>query len=155
MGRQEHLKYRWCVWGVLMYGLGLPQLKAACASWVYTSQAPGCSSGARSKADPAFCAPPRSKPLKFLGTLQGRRLGSACVLCPSQVEQLRQPGVWQVHCPTWAVRPNHLPSPSHSVSRVCRKSTVSGVPRVSSGELISECDPPGRCQPSRIPGKCG
>ena len=31
-------------------------------------------------------------------------------------------------------------------------STVSGVPCVSSGELISGCFPPGRCQPSRIPG---
>ena len=37
----------------------------------------------------AFCALPRSK-------------------------QLRQPGVWQVHCPRWAVHLNHLPISSHS-----------------------------------------
>ena len=29
---------------------------------------------------------------------------------------------------------------------------ISSVLCVSSGELISGCDPPGRCQPSRIPG---
>ena len=38
----------------------------------------------------AFCALPRSK-------------------------QLRQPGVWQVHCPRWAVRLNHLPISSRSL----------------------------------------
>ena len=32
---------------------------------------------------------------------------------------------------------------------------ISGVPCVSSGELISVCSPPGRCQPSKIPGKLG
>ena len=30
------------------------------------------------------------------------------------------------------------------------RSAISGVPCVSSGELISGCDPPGRCQPSRL-----
>ena len=39
----------------------------------------------------AFCALPRSK-------------------------QLRQPGVRQVHCPRWAVRLNHLPISSRSLS---------------------------------------
>ena len=73
--------------------LGLPQLMAACASWVYTAQAPGCSAGALSKAGPAVFALPRSK-------------------------QLRQPGVWQMHCPRWNMRLNHLPSPSHVVSQV-------------------------------------
>ena len=76
----------------------------------------------------AFCALPRSK-------------------------QLRQPGSWQAHCPMWAVHLNHLPSPSHSVSWVCHKSAISGVP--SSGELISGCDPPGRRQPSKMPGRLG
>ena len=49
----------------------------------------------------------------------------------------------------------HLPGPSHLVSRVCSESTISGVPCGSSGELISGCDPPGGCQPSRIPGRLG
>ena len=65
--------------------LGLPQLKAVCASQVYTAQAPRCSAGALSKAGPTFPALPRSKPLRVSGTLQGHRLGWACVLCPSQV----------------------------------------------------------------------
>ena len=79
---------------------------------------------------PAFCALPRS-------------------------EELRQPGAWRAHCPRWAVSLNHLPGPSHSVSWVHHKSAISGVPCVSSGELISGCHPPGRCQPSRIPGRLG
>ena len=49
----------------------------------------------------------------------------------------------------------HLPGPSLSVSWVRSGSAVSGVPCVSSGELISGCNPPGRCQPSRIPGRHG
>ena len=40
-----------------------------------------------------------------------------------------------------------------SVSWVCHEGTVPGVPCVSSGELISGCDTPGRCEPSRIPGR--
>ena len=46
-----------------------------------------------------------------------------------------------------------LPHPSCSVSWVCSGSTISGVLCVSSRELISGCNPPGRCQPSRIPGR--
>ena len=49
----------------------------------------------------------------------------------------------------------HLPGPSSSVSWVAVGVPVSGVPCVSSGELISGCDPPGGCQPSRIPGSLG
>ena len=47
----------------------------------------------------------------------------------------------------------HLPCPRHLVSWVHIGSTISGALCVSSGELISDCDPPGRCQPSRIPGR--
>ena len=60
--------------------LDLPQLKAACASSVYTAQAPGCSSGALSKMGYVFHALPRSKPLKFSGTLRGHKLGCLGVL---------------------------------------------------------------------------
>ena len=64
-------------------------------------------------------------------------------------EQLRQPGAWQAHSPQVGSASYHLPGPGHSGS------TVSGVPCVSSGELTSGCDPPGRCQLSRIPGRLG
>ena len=70
-------------------------------------------------------------------------------------KQLRLPGSLQVHCPRWAVHLNHLPVPGRSVSWVRCESTISGVPCVSCGKLILGCDPPGRCQPSRIPGRCG
>ena len=64
-------------------------------------------------------------------------------------KQLSMPGAWWPHCPGWAMHLNHLPSPRHFVSRVLHESTASDVLCVSSGELISGCDPPGRCQPSR------
>ena len=79
-------------------------------------------------AGPAFCALPRS-------------------------EELRRPGTWRAYCPRWSVHLSHLPGPSHSVSWVHRKTAISGVLCVSSGGLNSGCDPPGRCQPSRIPGR--
>ena len=47
----------------------------------------------------------------------------------------------------------HIPGPSHLVSWVCHKGTVPCVLCVSSGELISGCDPPGGCQASRISGR--
>ena len=80
VGREEHCQQlslacvgsTYSVWTTL----GFPQLKVACASWVYTAQAPGCSAGAPFKAGSVFRALPRSKPLRF----------SSCVLCPSQVQ---------------------------------------------------------------------
>ena len=70
-------------------------------------------------------------------------------------KQLRWPGAWWAHCPRWSVFLNHLPGPSCSVSWVHHESAISGMLCVSFGELISGCDPPGRCQPSRIPGRLG
>ena len=46
-------------------------------------------------------------------------------------------------------------TPSRSDSWVRHESTISGMPSVSSGELISGCDPPGRCQLSKIPTRHG
>ena len=71
-----------------------------------------------------------------------------CVL--SRFEQLRQPGTWRSHSPQVGSASYHLPIPSPSVSWVCSGGAISGVPCVSSGELISP-----RCQPSRIPGRLG
>ena len=47
------------------------------------------------------------------------------------------------------------PRPSRWVSRVHSDGAISGVLCASSGELISDCDPPGGCQPPRIPGRLG
>ena len=48
-----------------------------------------------------------------------------------------------------------LPSPSHSVFWVYNGRAFSGVPCVSSEELISGCRPPGGCQLSRISRSLG
>ena len=89
-GRDTANRYHWRVYvgsaPSVWTTLGLPQLKMVCASRVYTAQAPGFSAKALSKADPAFHAPPRSKPLKFSGTPQGHRLSWVCVFCPFQVQ---------------------------------------------------------------------
>ena len=61
-------------------------------------------------------------------------------------EKLRQPGTLGVHCPRWSVHLHHLPGPGRLVSWVHHKSAISGMPCVSSGELISGCNPSGRCQ---------
>ena len=106
---------------------------------------------------PGLHALPRSKTLRFrfLGTPQRHRLSWACVLCPFQVR-----GAQATRCLVSTLfqlgsTSYYLPSHSPLVSWVLCKSAISGVPCVSSGELFSDCDPPGRCQPSRIPGRLG
>ena len=77
------------------------------------------------------------------------RLGWACVLCPSQVQaaeatrclaSVLSPGGWRILSPPWSqplgflgVQWEHCPR-----CAMC----------LLWGELISGCDPPGRCQPS-------
>ena len=78
---------------------------------------------------PAFCALPRS-------------------------EQVRRPGARRVHSRQVGGASYHLPGPRSQplVSPAwCSRSAASGVPCASSGGLISDCDPSGGCQPSRIP----
>ena len=72
-------------------------------------------------------------------------------LCPSQVHTAQ---VTRCLASTVALT-YQLPHPCHSVFWVYNWRTFSGVPCVSSGELISGCNPPGRCQPSRIPRSLG
>ena len=106
-----------------------------------------------SDARPGLRALPRSKPLRFRlsGTPQRRRLGWACVLCPSQVRAAQV-----TRCLAIMVAVTYrLPHPCCSVFLVYNGHTFSGVLCVSSGELISGCDPPSRCQPSRIPRSLG
>ena len=132
---------------------GFAPTHGVCAFPVYTAQAPGCSAGELSEAGPGLCARPRSKPLrfKFLGIPQRHRLGWACVLCPSQVRAAQV-----TRCLAIMVAVTYrLPHPCCSVFLVYNGHTFSGVLCVSSGELISGCDPPSRCQPSRIPRSLG
>ena len=86
-GRNTANKYHWHVWGVL----AVFQLHWVCpCSQCVCSPSLHCLSSrllCRELSDvgPVFCVFPRSKPLRFSGTPQRRRLGWACVLCPSQV----------------------------------------------------------------------
>ena len=149
------------MWGMLAVcsqcldhtGFGLAH--GVCAFPVYTAQAPGYSAGELSKVGPGLHALPRSKLLifRFWGTPQRRRLGLAYVLCPSQVRAAQVTRyLANAHSPGGA---GHLTSPIQPLSQVHSRSAISGVPCVSSGELISGCNPPGGCQLSRIPGKLG
>ena len=106
-----------------------------------------------SKVGPGLYALPRSKPLRFRysGSPQRGRLSWACVLCPSQI-RAAQVTMCLVSMVAVTYR---LPCPCRSVFRVYSRRAFSGVTCVSSGELISGCDPPGGCQPSRIPGSLG
>ena len=85
--------------------------------------------------------------------------GWAWVLCPSQVRAAPA-----TRCLASALAPSGRcvlspPRPGRLVSwtwgGASSGSVVSGVPCISSGELISGCDRPGGCQPSRIPGRFG
>ena len=57
--------------------------------------------------------------------------------------------------PQLGAESHRLPQPSRSVFWVYHGHAFSGVPCVSSGELISGGDPPGGCRPSRIPRSLG
>ena len=134
-----------------------PAHVVACAFPVDTAQAPGALQG--------NCLKRALGCVHFPGLSCSRsgsqvlHKGTAFVGCAfyalPRSEQLRRPGAWKAHTPQVGGASYHLPGPSLSVSWVRSGSAVSGVPCVSSGELISGCNPPGRCQPSRISGRRG
>ena len=128
---------------------GFAPAHGVCAFPVYTAQAPGCSAGELSKGGPGLCLFPRSTPLGSGSQVPHKDTDSAgpafCALPRSK--QLGRPSGWRMHSSQLDGASYHLPSPSRSVSWVC--SCISDVPCVSSGELISGCDPPGRWQDPR------
>ena len=158
-GRNTENKYHWSVWGVLT----VFQLH-----WVCTRSWRVCFhglhfSGSRllcwelSEADPGLCALSRSKPLRFrfLSTPQRRRLSWACILCASQVRAAQVARcLAKAVTPRWVVG-HCLPHASRLVFWMYKVCAFSGVPCVSSGELISGYNPSGICQPSRIPRTLG
>ena len=109
-----------------------------------------------SEAGPGLRALPRSKPFRFRfrfsGTPQRHRLSRTCVLCPSHV---RAAQATRCLATPRCVVSYHLPHPSRLICWVAAGLPVSGGPCVSSGELISGCDRPSRCQPPRIPTSLG
>ena len=76
---------------------------------------------------PVFCALPRSK-------------------------QLRQKGAWQVHSPQVCLISSPVPA---ALFPGCTAGALSQVCCVSFRELITGCNLPGGCQPSRISGRLG
>ena len=105
--------------------------------------------------DPGLCAFPKSKPLRFrYSTKAQTRLGLRFVPFPGPNSSCDQVLGEHSHPQVWDVS-YHLPCPSRSVFSVYNGCAFSGLPCVSSGELISDCNPPGRCQPSRIQGRLG
>ena len=147
VGRKEHCKQislpcGECSWYMAHTGF-------APARWCVLSRSTllRCSAGAPSKVGPAFCALPRCKPLRFRfsGTPQRCRHGWACILCPSQVQAAQA-----TRCLVSTLSQVGV----HLITSLV-PAFISGVPCVSSGELISDCDPPGGCQLSRIPGRRG
>ena len=97
---------------------------------------------------PELCVLPRPKPLRFRfsGTPQKCRLGWACVLCLPRLSCSGSQELDEHTLPRCSV-PYPLCSPSLSF-----RAHRCGVPCVSSGKLVSGCDSPGGCQPSRISG---
>ena len=100
---------------------------------------------------------PQSKPLRFRfsGTRQRpRRLGQRFVPVPGPSSSGDQV-LGEHSCPQLKAVTYHFPHSSCSVFWVYNRRAFSGVPCVSSGELISVCDPPSGCRPSRIPRNLG
>ena len=100
-----------------------------------------------SEVGPGLHALPRSKPLRFRfsGTPQRHRLGWACVLHLSQVRAAQ--GTRCVVCRVPPVEGCNLSLPPSQLLGFLgvQWAAFSGVPCVPSGELISGCDPTGRC----------
>ena len=99
-----------------------------------------------SEVGPGLCALSRSKPLRFrfLSTPQRRGLCWACVLCLSQVRaaQVTRCLVSAVPSPRPLEAAFYRLPVCRSVFWVYSGHAFSGEPCVSSGKLISGCDPP-------------
>ena len=157
-GRNTANKYHWSVWGVLAVSgphWVCPNSQRVCFPGLHCSGS-RLLSWELSKVGPGLHALPRSKPLRFRFWVlyKGTDLVGPVFCALPRSEQLRQQMLGQ--CTLCRCSASyHLPGPSLTVSWMCSGSAISGVPCVSFGELISGSNPPGRCQPSRIPGRFG
>ena len=148
-GRNTANKHRWHVWGVLAVSqphwvcpcsrcVCFPRLHCSGFRLLCREWALGCVH---------FPALNHSGP----GSLvlhKGTDLVGLVFCAVPRSEQLRRPGAWRAHSsPVRCV----LSAP-WSQSLGFPGAPISGVPCISSGELISGCDPLSGCQPSRISG---
>ena len=147
-GRNTANTYHWCVWGVLTVSRPhwvCPHSWHVCFP-VYTFQALGCSAGnflRRALICMHFPGLSNSGSGSWVLHRGTDLVGPAFVPFPGlsssgdQVLGVRsQPQLKAVTYP--------LPHPS-SVFWVCNRHAFSGMPCISSGELISGCNPPGGC----------
>ena len=121
MGREGHCKriLQTCVGSAhsVWITLGLPQLKAVCASRVYTAQAQVSLQWYCPKQALHFMHFPGLR-LSVSRVLRKGTYSVVCAFCAlPKSEQLRGPGAWWAHCPRWAVNLNHLPSWSSQFPR--------------------------------------
>ena len=143
-------KYHWRLWGVLP--VSWPHWVCPC-SWcvrfprLYFSGS-GLLCKELSEMGPGFHALPWSKKLRFRfsDTPQRHRLGWASIFCPSLVGAAQVTTGAVTYC---------LTSPCHSIFWVYNSHAFSGRLCVSSGEMISGCNPPGGCLPSRTQSNLG
>ena len=133
---------------------GFVPTQGMCDFPVYIAQAPGCSAGELSKAGPGFVHfPGLSHSGSGSQALHKAADSWACIWCLSQV---------------WAAQAARCLVSTLSPGERCVLSPPQSQPLgvlgaqwecclrcacVSSGRLISDCDPPGGCQWSRIPGR--
>ena len=148
-GRNTANKYHWHVWGVLTVSRPhwvCPHSWHVCFP-VYTFQALGCSAGNFLRRAlscmhfPGLSHSGSGSRVLHRGTDLVR---PAFVPFPGTSSSGDQVLGVRSH-PQLKVATYPLPHPSCSVFWVYNQRTFSGVPGVSSGELISDCDPPGRC----------
>ena len=156
-GRNTANKYHWHVWGML---------RVSGSHWVYPHSRRVCFPGLHCLGSRLLCR----------GIVYGGpRVACTSQIYAAQVQVLRystkaqtQLGLRLVPFPGPSSSSDqvlgehtlprcnvsyHLSCPSRLVSWV--RSSASGVLCVSSGELISGCNPLDGCQPSRIPGRLG
>ena len=138
VGRERHCRRMSlaCVGSTLSVPttLGLPPLTGVCFPRLH------CSGSWLLYREQALCC----MQFQFLGTTQKRGLGWACILCLSHWSSSGSQELDEGTLPGFDA-PHPLRGPSLSFW-----AHQSGAPCVPSGKLISGCDPPGRCQPSRI-----
>ena len=158
-GRNPADKHHWHVWGVL--AVPGPHWVCSCSRRVgfpglhHSGSRLLCRGPVQSGPQAACPSQVPATQCRFSGPPQGAdSSGHVCCARPRS-EQLRRPGACRVHCTRWAVCLITSLVQAARFPRVHHNSTVLGVPCVSSGELIFGCNPPGRCQPSRIPGSLG
>ena len=127
---------------------GFAPAHGVCAFMVYTSQALGCSAGnCLSRALGCMHFPGLSRSGSGSQVLHKGTNSVGPAFCARPRSEHSHP---QLKSATY-----RLPCPSCLVFWVYNGHAFSGVPCISSGELISGCDPSGGCQPSRIPRSLG